>query len=362
MNIEHRTPSRAKDGRSGSVLIVALWVVVLLSLIVSSFAFDMQVEARITSYYRKRLKADYLANAGIERARMLLIKSADPEIQNEETYEDLDAPWYPYARRLSEGSAVHGVTDKLESGTISVDIVPEPARRNINRLMGKKDDWEQVMEIAGVPEEKWEELFDCLNDWADADDKLRNYGAETEDYYAQQDSPPHKAKNLPLDTVGELLLIKGFTKEMVYGGLPEDADEGDEPMRGMADLLTTFGDDKVNVNAAGKEVLMTLPGVDDIVAEDIMLERAGYPATIGEVLSNVARGREDEDNSFENVSDFFNRFPELRSRLNKRVTTGAGTYRITSKGESHGVVRHISCIVTVDKKGKMRILRWLEGE
>jgi general secretion pathway protein K len=339
---------------AGSVLIVALWVVVLLSLIVSSFAFDMQVEGRITSFYRKRLKADYLAKAGIERARMLLVKSLDSGIQDEDTYEDRDAAWYPHARKLSEGAAVHGVTDKLTSGTISVDIVPEPARRNINRLIGRKEDWEKVMELAGIPEEDWDELTDCLNDWIDPDAKQRIYGAETEDYYSHQDSPPYKAKNLPLDTVGELLLVKGFERAMVYGGLPEDASEGDEPMRGMADLLTVFGDDTVNVNAAGREVLMTLPGVDDFIADDIIFER-DRDVELGRNVKN-------EDSSFKNVGDFFGRFPELRGSLGKRVTTGSGTYRITSRGDSHGVVREVSCIATVAKTGKMRILRWAEGE
>ena len=362
MKGERRNPAGVSRRRDGSVLIIALWVVVLLSLIVSSFAFDMHVEGRITSYYRKRLKADYLARAGIERARMLLVKSLDADIQDEDAYEDRDAPWYPNAKRLSEGSAVHGVTDKLTSGTISVDIVPEPARRNINRLIERPEDWEKVMDIAGIPEEKWDELTDCLHDWIDADDKPRNYGAETEGYYSQQDSPPYKAKNLPLDTIGELLLVKGFEREMVYGGLPENAKDGDKALRGMADLLTTFGDDTVNVNAAGRTVLMTLPGIDDITADDIVFERERNPPTIGNVLSNVEAGREKYDSSFKDVNDFYGRFPELRAKLDKRVTTGSGIYRITSRGESHGVVEEVSCIATVAKTGKMAILRWAEGE
>jgi general secretion pathway protein K len=349
----NRNAARAR-ARGGSVLIAALWVVVLLSLIVSSFAFDMQVESRITSFYRKRLKADYLAQAGVERARMLLVKSLEPGIQDEDNYEDSDAPWYPYSRQLSEGDALHGYSDTLDSGRISVDIVPEPARRNINRLVTNKEDWEKTLKIAGVPEEKWDELTDCLNDWIDPDGKQRVYGAETEDYYMHQDNPPYKAKNLPLDTIGELLLVKGFRRAMVYGGLPEDAVEGEPPMRGMADLLTVFGDDKVNVNAASREVLMTLPGIDDIIANDIIYERTKDE----ELGANVKK----EDSSFKNVGDFFGRFPELQGSLNNRITTGSGTYRITSRGISSGVSRQVSCIATVAKTGDMRVLRWTEGD
>ena len=100
---------------SGSVLIAALWVVVLLSLIVSSFAFDMHVEGRVTSFYRKRLKADYLAKAGMERARMLLVKSLDTGIQDEDNYEDRDVPWYPNAKRLSEPLVIRSIPPMVKS-------------------------------------------------------------------------------------------------------------------------------------------------------------------------------------------------------------------------------------------------------
>ena len=70
---------RPKDG---SALIVVLWVVGLLSMFVMAFAFDMHVEARITSSWRKKLKAEYLAKAGVELARMMLFETADPDINN----------------------------------------------------------------------------------------------------------------------------------------------------------------------------------------------------------------------------------------------------------------------------------------
>ncbi|MDP2990016.1 MAG: hypothetical protein Q8O57_05570, partial [Kiritimatiellota bacterium] len=54
----------------GSALIVVLWVIGLLSMFVMAFAFDMHVEARITSSWRKKLMAEYLAKAGVELARM----------------------------------------------------------------------------------------------------------------------------------------------------------------------------------------------------------------------------------------------------------------------------------------------------
>jgi type II secretory pathway component PulK len=336
------------ESRRGSVLILTLWAVVLLSVIIGSFAFDMHIEARIASYYRKRLKADYLARSGIERARMLLVRSADPEIK-QEAYEEQDAPWYANAKRLAYGSAIHGVRDTLDTGSASVSIVPEPARRNVNRL--QEDDWERILELGGIPEDLWPNLIDGFLDWTDADGNSRPYGAETDDYYGIQEMPS-RAKNGPLYTVDELLLIKAFTPQILYGGRPSGWDDEDEAMTGIADLLTVFGDGKVNVNAASARVLMSLPSVDDLTAEDIINEREG----------NMDEYDPNQDYSFENESDFFGRIPVLSGHLKNRITVGAGVYRITSIGTSGGVSRRISCIATVDKNGRMTILRWQEDE
>lgn len=340
-------------GRSGSALIVALWVTLLLSLIVGAFAFDMHMESRIASYYRKRMKAESLARAGIERARMLLIKSGEEGVTSDQ-YKGKGEPWYSAAKTLALGSAVNGYEDKLKTGACRVDVVPEVSRRNVNRLT--RADWEKVFEVAGIPEQKWDELMDCFEDWLDGDDLRRTYGAETDDWYNRQETP-YRAKNGPLYTVEEILLIKGFVHPMLYGGVLEgndDAGEDDpEYMSGMDDLLTTFGDGKVNVNAASQRVLLTLPGITEDTAKKIQEDREGYGV----------EEKEKADHSFKSVDDFFQRFPDLRAGLQNSITTGTGIYRITSVGDCKGVTRRISCIATVDcKTGVMSVVRWLEGE
>ena len=93
--------------REGSALIVALWVVGLLSMLVTCFAFDAHIESRITSYYRKRRKAEYLARSGIEIAELLMNKSEEMQ-KNKSTDEDEQDQWHDEAKRLAEGLAVRG--------------------------------------------------------------------------------------------------------------------------------------------------------------------------------------------------------------------------------------------------------------
>ena len=356
---------RDADAPRGSALIVAIWILGLLSLLISSFAFDMRLEAHLTTYYRNRLKAEYLARAGVEKVKLLLTKSAElqkkpADLQTSSTgSDDEKKPWYAPAKRLAQGLAVQGLSEELGEGTVRVDVVPEPARRNINMLstddVPTRDNWDRLLELGGVPEEKRGALMESFFDWVDIDNEPKPYGAETDDYYGTL-KPPYHAKNGPLDTVEELLLIKGFTKEILFGGLPPDAKEGDAPYTGIADILTVYGNNQVNVNAASARVLMSLPVIDgdEALANDIIREREGL--TPGD--------QKGEDKYFKSPDDFFMRFPELsqrRGELAPYVTTVSGIYRISCIGSVHGVERGIWAIVSYDG-AEMKVLRWWEQE
>ena len=363
----HEQRAASSAPRGGSALIVVLWVIGLLAMMISTLAFDAHIEARITSYYRKRLKAEYLARSGIEIAELLLAKRATIKANTEAEEDDR---WFDTAKRLKKG-AVRGLVEKLGDGTITLDIVPEPSRRNINKLapggQGKgagneiEDNLARILEVGGVTEDldMWPELVDSFMDWTDNEKpaQTRTDGAETEDYYDTLE-PPYQAKNGPLDTVGELLLVKGFDRAIVYGGVIETGFDGEEPLRipGIIDLLTTYGDGKVNVNAASQRVLMTLPETDDILAGAIVEAREA--PTDG--MSGGA-GEGEEDYSFENMNDLFGRIPDLDPAVRKYVTFSSSIFRITSTGTVGGVTRKVWCIAQY-AGGGMKFLRWREED
>jgi general secretion pathway protein K len=106
-------------------------------------------------------------------------------------------------------------------------------------------------------------IVDSLLDWKDADDFYRLHGAES-DYY-QSLPNPYKAKNAPFETLEELLLVKGVTPSILYG-------EGKQT--GLIQFLTVHGrGNKININAASREVLMALPGMSPDMAEAIITYR-----------------------------------------------------------------------------------------
>jgi len=339
---------RRRRSREGSALIVALWVVGLLSLLVTCFAFDAHVESRITSFYRKRRKAEYLARSGIEIAELLMNRSEEMQKNKSTDAEEEEDKWHDQAKRLAEGLAVRSLKHKLGDGVISLDIVPEPARRNANLL--KQEDWEDILETGGIPEDLWPVLIDSVLDWIDRDSLERADGAETDDYYSQLERP-YKAKNGHLDTVRELLLVRGFSRAVLVGGSVQDEDEDGVAVPGIADLLTVYGDGKVNVNAASMRVLMSLPEVDEVIAGAIIEEREGW----------VDEQGQKEDSSFTSVNDLFARIPDLSPTLRRYVTTSSRIYRITSVAEVGGVRKKVWCIVRHGNK-QLTYLRWKEEE
>ena len=273
---------RGKRRREGVVLIVVLWVLIVLSFLVSTMVFEMQIEANITSYYRKRFKAQYLARAGIEWTKMMLLESSLFTEDYEDEYPDL----YRYTQILSRGNAVSGMTRELGPGRFEVDLVPEHGKRNVNALT--QEEWYEILDQGAVGEELWDELINAYLDWTDKDDLHREPGgAESDDEFYEERG--YDVKNAPLDTVDELVLIKGFTPAIVFGGPAEDPEEPVHP--GIASWLTTWGSgNKVNVNAASPEVLLSMPDMDEFTIDLILEGRNGVdgePGTVDDGFSSV---------------------------------------------------------------------------
>jgi len=248
--------------RQGSALLVALWVLLMLSLLIGSFAFDMHIEANITSYYRKRMQSQQLALGGVELAKLTLVKSTEAVGGEEEPdfSGELNEDVLMAAERLAKGGKVT-VNRSLGPGEIQITIYPAESRFNVNMI--SEEQWENLLDYTLVPEDLWDELIDAFLDWGDENDLHRVNGAESDDSFYEDRG--YKVKNAPLDTIEELTLIKGFTDEIVYGvpGEISDATQGEAAPAGLIHHLTTWSSGCINPNAASRDTLMTLPDMLD---------------------------------------------------------------------------------------------------
>lgn len=334
---------QAGGRRRGAALVITLWTLLILGLLISGFAFEMQVESTITSYYRKRLKADALAKAGVEWALLVLKTTKTVEARTAEDNPEEEDPLYSAARQVVRGGGVAGMRVELGEGAFTIDIRPEEGRRNVNLLT--EEEWELVLEQARVPVELWDGLIDCFQDWIDDDSDHLPNGAEADDaYYRERGYEP---KNAPLDTIDELLLIKNFDERIVYGGPADNPD--DEPILGIGRLLTTWGNGRVNLNAASRDVLLTVPGMVDTAADSLIEGRLGEDGIAGT-----------DDDGYDSVSEALAvaGMPDA----SRRSFTVRDLYylRLSSIGEMQGVRSGLWCILQVADNGQVVPVFWRE--
>lgn len=319
--------------KRGSALVVVLWILIIISLIVSMFAFEMQLEAKILTLQRKRFKADQLALAGVELAKsMIAFKDKENTTGEKVSYDD---PYMSEASKITNGVPVD-YSETFGDGVVALHIDYEEGRRYIKTMT--HDDWKMLFDQAGIPNTDWDSLLDCLDDWQDKGDEHHLNGAESDDPFYKKRG--YECKNAPVDTVDELLLIKGWTTEILYGTPPDV--KTDEPIAGIADQLTTWGDGKINPNSASREVLSSLKISEDMIDAivELRLGPDGEPGTADD-------GIDLKDLAALGLRDLFTLTPNYVS--------------ITSLGEVGGVQSKISCIFKLGEK-ESRPLFWLEGK
>ncbi len=331
---------RKPSNRRGSALIVALWVILILTILVGGMAFEMRVEANVAGYYRKRVKAQYLAQAGVEWTKALLNKQVTEAVVDGELKVDADQDedLVRNAYRVQKMGQGFEVKRTLGAGTFTLNVRPEAAKGfNINTLAqqaGSDPDarcvLEEILDQAEVPLELQDELIDCLIDWVDPGDEHRINGAETDDaFYADRG---YEVKNGPLDSVEELLLIKGWTEAIVFGGPPIEKDG--PPLPGLYTKFTVWGDGKLSVNDADSLLLLGICDIDELVVEDIERARLGVDGEAGTL-----------DDGIKDLSEVAGMTPQIAKWLTVRDTK---FLRVVSIGEVEGVRSGIWCILQAE--------------
>ncbi|MEW6416513.1 MAG: hypothetical protein AB1480_00110 [Nitrospirota bacterium] len=238
------------QSQDGIALLMVLWVLTLLMVIVLSFSFMARTETHSTLSFKEGTEKKFLAEAGIERGITELFyrnvyKNQTLVMEGTEVWR---TDGTVYSSQLGDGYYTIRITD--ESGKVDINTVSDVVLKNL-------------LINTGVQEEEVDIIVDSIMDWKDPDDLHRLHGAES-DYYMSLPNP-YKAKDANFDTLEELLLVKGMTSEILFGS----ASGGEK--RGIINFLTiNSGTNKININAAPKEVLIAIPGITPEIADGII--------------------------------------------------------------------------------------------
>jgi general secretion pathway protein K len=142
-----------------------------------------------------------------------------------------------------------------------------------------------VLTNLGVTGDAQEELSDAILDWRDADSMKRLHGAEA-DYYLHLPEP-YRPKNGPFDSVDELLLVRGVTRDLFYGTGERQAPAGglktgknDKPPIPLREIFSVFSKSaNINVRNSPAPVLRALLGGEEDDVEEVLEARGADPGS-----------------------------------------------------------------------------------
>ncbi len=243
-----------KESRRGIALLIVLWVITALTVTAFSFTVLTRAESYGTAAFRQEREKKLLAEAGIERGIMETIYRSVNRNQTMRL-EGMEA-WRPdgTAHAVDTGTGGFSVRISDEAGKIPLNGLTDSSAAVLRKLLVNR----------GVASEQADIIVDSILDWRDADDLHRLSGAES-DYYLSLPRP-YRAANRDFESLEELILVRGVTPELLYG---TDATEG------IIHSLTVYGKTgRVSINAAPREVLDALPGIDAAAVERVIAFRS----------------------------------------------------------------------------------------
>ena len=180
----------------GLVLVAVLWMIVVMTIITAVVAQSSRLDTRISLSTAERIRCKWACRAGVESAIAVL----------NDDLEDSDSLFDLWSENPEDFNSV-----PLDMCSYSVDVIDEASKLNINTAT--KD---QLMYLPNMTED----IADSILDWRDDNDDISEAGAES-GYYLELPYG-YEARNGNFKTVRELLLVKGVSAQLLYGGLTGD--------------------------------------------------------------------------------------------------------------------------------------------
>lgn len=319
---------RLRKGQRGVALILVLWTFAAVAVLAAEFARAMHDEAASTRNFKESERARMVAMAGVSEVILALQadrRQAQPDPAGLGEEEQVDP-----VRSLSYGDG-QWVEASFRGHPYEVRVIDEAGKLSLNLIDATL--LRTIFDNLEIDDDDAETIADSIVDWRDEDDMHGVNGAESEYYEGLE--RPYRAKNAAFDSVEELLLVKGVTRDIFYG-------HDDVP--GLRDIFSVFNQSKaVNLRSITPAVMQALGGMD---AE-----------TAGEFGDSRRRGNRDAA------------LDELKAALG---ATGAGTrnqvpQQLTIEARvkdptGRAVLAHIGAVLNLSADGDgLRLYRWYDS-
>jgi general secretion pathway protein K len=319
----------------GAILVVSLWILAILSILALGIGLRISIQARLCQYHMDRMRALYLARAGVHKAEELLSKKGAsfpaPDslrqcgfVLGDETDPNNTTEAIFQGVKLGEGAFTVGSAG-------APGISDEERRLNINTadkvsltiLLNNLTGQAQVESAKTTNED----TAAAIVAWRTADENT------TEDDYYKSLPHPYERKKSEFTSTEELLLVRGMTPR-VY--------------RLIQDYVTVYGD-MTNINTVSDKVLLAL-GLSPVIVDQIVKYRNGP--------DGLAGTKDDQVFSASNMEMLNGLLSQDPSGLKYSFVTQSQYFRIESWGmvERSKIKKRIVCIVKKEE-GKWPILK-----
>ena len=291
------------SSEKGMALVLTLMILVLITAMVVEFSYGVYTSTSALYNWKDAQRLSFVSKSGISLAVKTL--SDIPQTDLYKFPGKMDVP----VENILEGFA----------GTAMVTVEDENAKFNLNslRIPDALRTFRRLLRNLGLDEG----LADRVADWMDVDSEPRVRDSE------------EGAKNAYMDSVDELLLIKGIDRQTYEALLP---------------YVTVYGylgteDTRININTASIPVIMSLnERITQERAEEIVNQRKVAPF---EKLSELSRA------GFDNT---------LITAISGNATADhPKTFHITSVSEENKIKRVIDCVMKINGAGQA-VLYWME--
>jgi len=316
----HPLTSRVATGEQGTVLLLVLLVLALISVLILSWAQEWRMELRLASNYREAGRCRRLAEGGVYYAlgKLAVAKQAEMNAAAMGQAALAADAWRGDQRPRQV---------KLPEGQVEIRLEDEAGKINLNRVPG--DLLLKLLQTLMVPRDQIQIMVDSVEDWRTRGEQARPYGAKS-NFYLQLE-PPYVSKDGPFETVEELSWVHGF--------------EGSPMIPRLGEWLTVQAVPMgVDINSAPQQVLLAM-GLPLDVVQTIVSGRQAMPyRTLQEIGPLVQTLQLDPSRQLTvQSSPFF---------------TIKATGMINKKGVSHAV--KVIVRVDVSQQVPWEILSWVD--
>ncbi|MGH8456119.1 MAG: type II secretion system minor pseudopilin GspK [Stenotrophobium sp.] len=259
--------SKKRSRQSGVALITAILVVALASIAASAILVSADIAIRRTTNLQDSEKAWWYAEGVEDWVKTILQR--DSELNKTDSFADIWAT--PETLPVDEG-VLRGHVEDLQ-GRFNLNNFGVP---DLNRYQVYVTQFERLLQnIDGADPFMARPLAAAIRDWIDADSvPTPPDGAEDTEYLVHV--PPYRTPNRPMESVSEVLAVKGMTKDLYYK-LTHCAMASTGPVSCITALPQY--PTPINVNTAPEPVLQSLVRQPSQAIEAFVKLRVTQPLT-----------------------------------------------------------------------------------